>query len=49
MLRQTGTPILVLNVKDFNRTAINNGWTKQVCHLLASHEIASKKMLGKKV
>ncbi len=45
----TGTAIFVLNVKDFNRTAINDGWTKQVCHLLASLETANKKRLGKKV
>ncbi len=43
MLLLTGTVILVVNVKDLNRTAINDGWTKQVCHLLASLEIANKK------
>ncbi len=49
MLLLIGTVFLFLNVKDFNRTAINNGWTKQVCHLLASLETANKKRLGKKV
>ncbi len=47
MLLLTGAAFLWQNVKDVNPTAVNNGWTKHVCHLLASLGIASKKGLEK--